>query len=589
MSGKVLEIQGMFDRDTLAADISDMYTRWDDQREPWISEKKEIRDYIFATDTTKTANAALPWKNKTTVPKLCQIRDNLHANYLSALFPNDEWMKWEGYTKDSDTKLKKDSIQAYLSNKTRESGLRTEIAKLLYDYIDYGNAFAEVVFEENYVENEKGEKIPGYIGPKLYRISPYDIVFNPTATSFSDSPKIIRKIKTLGELLYEAKRNPDMGYIDNVMKKIVDIRKATGGYRIEDFDKAVGYSVDGFGNMYEYLQSGYVELLEFDGTIADMEGNVYEDHIITIVDRTWVVRMEKNKSWLGSSNKVHVGWRLRPDNLYAMGPLDNLVGMQYRLDHLENLKADAMDLSVWPPLKIKGDVDEFEYGPGEEIFCGDDGDVEELGKNLNGVIAAESEMERLEARMEEMAGAPKQAMGIRTPGEKTAFEVQTLDNAAGRIFQDKITNFEIELLEPVLNMYLEAARRNMNAADTIRVMDDDLGVTQFLQVTKEDITATGKIRPIGARHFAARNQFLQNTVGVFNTPIGQMIAPHVSSKSMAKFVEEFMGWERFGLIQDNVAIMEQAETQRLVNQIQEDLQVEQQVPTEGAPVPIETE
>jgi hypothetical protein len=28
-----------------------------------------------------------------------------------------------------------------------------------------------------------------------------------------------------------------------------------------------------------------------------------------------------------------------------MGPLDNLVGLQYRIDHLENAKADALDLN----------------------------------------------------------------------------------------------------------------------------------------------------------------------------------------------------------------------------------------------------
>jgi hypothetical protein len=32
--------------------------------------------------------------------------------------------------------------------------------------------------------------------------------------------------------------------------------------------------------------------------------------------------------------------------------------------------------------------------------------------------------------MEEMAGAPKEAMGFRSPGEKTKYEVQRLESAA---------------------------------------------------------------------------------------------------------------------------------------------------------------
>ena len=35
-------------------------------------------------------------KIKQLYQSLTQIRDNLHANYLDALFPNDDWMKWEG-------------------------------------------------------------------------------------------------------------------------------------------------------------------------------------------------------------------------------------------------------------------------------------------------------------------------------------------------------------------------------------------------------------------------------------------------------------------------------------------------------------
>jgi len=48
--------------------------------------------------------------------------------------------------------------------------------------------------------------------------------------------------------------------------------------------------------------------------------------------------------------------------------------------------------------------------------------------------------------MEEMAGAPKEAMGIRTPGEKTRYEVQSLENRSGRIFNHKVLNFSINFL-----------------------------------------------------------------------------------------------------------------------------------------------
>ena len=582
MVGTVAELKNLVTSEQMAQSVSTLWENWSIRRNEWIEEKKELRNYLFATDTRTTTNSKLPWKNSTTTPKLTQIRDNLHANYISSIFPNDEWLRWEAYTQDSAEIKKRLSIQAYMSNKAREDNLREVVSHLLYDYIDYGNAFADITFvDESTIDEETGEIIPGYVGPRLVRISPYDIVFNPTAARWKDTPKIVRSVMTIGELKCLVQDNPEAGYIADALPKIEEIRKEAVNFKREDFDKALGYTVDGFGDLYTYYQSGLVEILEIEGDIHDVEtGELLRNHVITVVDRTHVLRKVPNPSWMGKGYKTHVGWRSRPDNLYAMGPLDNLVGMQYRIDHLENLKADLMDLAAFPPVVIKGDVDEFEWGPLEQIRMDEASSVELLRVDSVG-LNADLQIDLLERKMEEYAGAPKQAMGIRTPGEKTAFEVQSLQNAAGRIFQEKTTNFEINLLEPALNGMLEISRRNMQASDVIRVMDDDLGVEQFMTITKEDITATGKLRPIGARHFAQQAQLVQNLVQLSNTPIWAETAAHRSSKELAKMIEDVLGLNRFQLYKDNAAIFEQAETQRLVNQVQEDLEVEQATPIDG--------
>jgi hypothetical protein len=66
---------------------------------------------------------------------------------------------------------------------------------------------------------------------------------------------------------------------------------------------------------------------------------------------------------------------------------------------------------------------------------------------------------------------------------------------------------------------------------------------------------------------------MQNLSGIFNTPIGQTIAPHLSSKALAKLVEDTLGLERFQLFRDNVAVYEQAETQEAMNMTQENSDV----------------
>jgi len=81
MSGEVAEIEAILSPHQLAVEIAEIHMGFETNRTHKITEWKELRNYIFAIDTTKTTNAQLPWKNKTTVPKLCSLRDNLHANW----------------------------------------------------------------------------------------------------------------------------------------------------------------------------------------------------------------------------------------------------------------------------------------------------------------------------------------------------------------------------------------------------------------------------------------------------------------------------------------------------------------------------
>lgn len=577
----VLNLYKGFGRDNLAKYIAYTWQNYNEQRRPTLERWKELRNYIFATDTTTTTNRTLPWKNSTTLPKICQIRDNLHSNYYSALFPNDDWLKWEGYSNKDSTKEKADAITAYMANKTRVSNFRQEVRKTLYDYIDYGNCFSTVKYVTDYSTNPRGEKIVSFQGPVMERISPYDIVFNPLADSFQNSWKIVRSLRPISDLHALILSDPENAYLKEALlsrKKLVD---HCGRYGWEDQDKSEGFQIDGFGNYHEYLKDGYVEFLEFYGDAFDEDtGKLYQNHKITVIDRMWVIKKEAIPNWLGHAPIYHAGWRYRPDNLWSMGPLENLVGMQYRIDHLENAKADAYDLSLHPPLVIQGEVESFVWGPGAEIHIDENGAVTELARNVQWVIQADNAIDRLEMRMEQFAGAPKEAMGIRTAGEKTAFEVQQLQNAAGRIFQEKITNYEVDFLEKLLNAMLEASARYMDREDVIKVMDDDLGVEIFSKITRDDIIASGILRPIGARHFAAQATMIQNLTQLSNTPIWQQIAPHVSTKELAKLVEDNLNLNRFELVTPHVGIFEQQEQARLANQAGEDLEVEQSMPVQ---------
>jgi hypothetical protein len=574
-------IQVSFKDDSLANKIADMWVRWDNARNVWKSDQQELRNYLFATDTRKTSNSKLPWKNSTVTPKLTQIRDNLHANYMAALFPSENWFFWEATDKSPELTKKRYAITNYLKQKLKASNFQLLVSQLVYDYIDFGNVVVTYDYVRDVISDNTGNVVSRYVGPKAYRINPTDIVFNPLSETFDKTPVVRRMLKSVGDLMNDVETKPALNYDKATLAKAMAFRQ---NYRDDpEFKKELNMAIDGFGSADEYLDSDMVELLEFWGDIYDPDTKqLLRNQLVTVIDRKWVLRKQPNPMWTGSKPMFHCGWRLRTDNLWAQGPLDQLVGMQYRIDHLENLKADVFDLIAYPVMVVKGStVEEFEYEPGATVFVGDEGGLEFLRPDAT-ALQADMQINELMNRMEELAGAPKQAMGIRTPGEKTKYEVQSLENAAGRIFQSKVSWFERNILEPLLNGMLAESIRNFEGVERIRTVDEDYGTEAFVEVTKDDLMAAGKIYPIGARHFGEQARFIQELnqtmVAVQAIPT---VAAHISGKAIAKALEENLGWQNYKIVQDNAMIFEQAETQRLMNQVAEDIQTEATISPEG--------
>lgn len=564
-------------------------------RQAKVREWQEVQEYIFATDTTKTTNSKNGWSNKTTLPKLCQIRDNLFANYMATMFPKRKWLMWQGETPSDEDVMKRKTIESYMGWSIDRNEFYDEVGKLVLDYIDYGNVFGTVEWldgSQDLTEDSelndptKPARQVGYTGPMIKRISPLDIVFNPAAPNFSSAPKIIRSFISFGELkgLIEQEA-PDQNDLEDAMKLynyLKEIRintrsEHTKGQNLSTKDRI--FNVSGFDSFRNYLESGTVEVLTFYGDYYNSETDTYHrNRIVKMVDRHKIISDKLNPSFFGSAPIFHSGWRIRPDNLWAMGPLDNLVGMQYRIDHLENMKADIWDLTAAPPLLIKGYVEDFEWGPFEKIYTDDSGDVSLMHPDVQ-ILQSDSQIMGLMTTMEEMAGAPREAVGFRTPGEKTKYEVQRQENAASRVFESKIKQFERGLLENLLNAMLELARRNLSP-QTIRVFNDDLKIATFMSLTAEDLTGKGRIRPIAARHFAEQAQQVQDLNNFFASAAGQdpAVIAHFSSIGLAKLWESILDIEDYNIVQPFVRMSEQADAQQLAHIHEENTMMTSQTP-----------
>ena len=571
MTSKVLELDDVIQPDQLAVRITEKWIEWDSLRQRKKQDWEEIRRYVYATDTSHTTNSSLPWKNKTTVPKLCQIRDNLYANYVATLFPQRKWLTWEANNKDSNSVRKRDAIVNYTTWMIEQPSFKEEMDKIILDYIDFGNCFATVEWIDERVQTSNMTQM-GYVGPGIRRISPLDIVMNPTAENFRSSPKIVKSVTSLGELkdlLEKLSTDENRTEYEALWNYFKDLRRNASTFEGDWQQRDNLYSVDGFTSFRDYLNSNSVEILTFYGDLYDADNDTFlKNHVITVVDRHKLIGKKPNPSYFGYPPIFHAPWRRKQDNLWGMGPLDNLVGMQYRMDHVENMGADIWDLVTYPVQKVKGFVEDFTWQPGEKIFVSEEGDVDLIIPDVN-VMQGDMKIERLEKIMEEMAGAPREAMGIRTPGEKTKYEVQRLENASARLFQNKIKQFEEWKVEPLMNAMIEMARRNLTGSTVIRVFDDDLKIATFQTLTVEDITGIGRIKPIAARHFAEQAELVQNLTNLTGSGLWATVQPHFSSIGLARIVEEVFNLQQYGVVNTNVALAEQADAQRQVNSLQQ--------------------
>jgi len=572
MTGKVVQLDEVLEPDQMATKITDLHITWDNMRQTRKNMWREVREYIYATDTTMTTNSQLPWKNKTTIPKLCQIRDNLYSNYSATLFPQRKSITWEANERDAASVHKRDSIVNYMEWVMDQPQFKHEMDKIILDYIDYGNCFVTVEWTDNRVLSEDGMTQMGYVGPSIRRISPLDIVFNPTAETFVHAPKIIRSIISMGELkdmLEKLSNTENREEYEELWKYLKGIRENASNFQGDWQERDAMYQMEGFSSFRDYLQSDSVEVLTFYGDIWDSETETFwKNHVVTVVDRHKLIGRRPNASYFGYPPIFHAAWRVRQDNLWGMGPLDNLIGMQYRLDHVENMKADVFDLVTYPVQKVKGFVEDFTWQPGEKIYVSEEGDVEMLVPDVN-ALQANFEIQNLERLMEEMAGAPREAMGFRTPGEKTKYEVSRLENASSRVFQNKINQFSEQIVEPALNAKLELSRRNLTGVNTIKVFDDEFKVASFQDLTVEDITGIGRIKPIAARHFAEQADLIQNLTSLTASNLWPVVQPHFSSQKLAKLLEKIFNLEDLEIVTPYVAIAEQAEAQKIAQSLEE--------------------
>ena len=212
----------------------------------------------------------------------------------------------------------------------------------------------------------------------------------------------------MGELIKEADELPeDAEVYKKAIKKAVDkrrtIRNTIGSMSAGDVVKDDVCNIAGCGSWSQYYNTDTVELLTFYGDLYDItKDKMYHDARIVIMDRTDVLLNEGIANHGFGCNIFKAGWRDRKDNLWSMSPLDNIKGMQFMIDFLENKRADIFNFISNPMFKVKGDAEMPEdLYPGCTIGLDNDSDIQSLAPDAT-ALQADLYIDRYLTMMEEM-------------------------------------------------------------------------------------------------------------------------------------------------------------------------------------------
>jgi hypothetical protein len=562
MSGESLTALQSLETDRDKANlITYKFEEWDSYREHAKARWKEIEAYRYSTDTHSLPNAKSAFTHSTHTPILASIAQDLEAILLQVVMPHEDWFSFQPMDSQEARKAQRKAITSYLKNRHALNGLENEVAKLRSDLVTYGNCFAMTF----HVNESVGDK-EGYVGPKTKRISPYDIVFDPTATDFKRTPKIIREIVSLGEL---KKRAMSGKFREEAVNEILNNRTSYSNTDSTD-EKDQQYTPLGFGTYQQYMTSGFVELLWFYGDIYDSHSQeLLEGKVMVVADSDQLLMEDDINTTSGIPHIEHAVWQKLPDNLWGMGPLDNIVGLNFQINHRENAKSEALDRLIYPDKVYMGDVEEmYDEETGQVTYLAPEGgNVAELAVNTQ-FFSFDLHIDRLQFSSRAAARLPSDLTGFRSQGEKTLGEVTALTEGGMRGFIDKAGDFEKNMLEPILKAEIELAHQNFGSAISVPSKNEE-GFLSMLSITKEDLNVKGILIPKGARRFARKNQILGSLTQISATPLAQLAIQHISGKQAAELMSELLEVQDTGLFGPFAQIIEQGEAQQMANIVEQ--------------------
>lgn len=439
--------------------VVDKWETWTQQRRAKEHDWQEcVMNYLCEIDQTKYA--AWPWRSQVADTLSQETGDTVASSIINGLFPlNEKFLELEG--EDADSMANAPQMQAYLEAQLKRTQFIESVRPWAKQLAVIGNApylgsFGPVrkPFRRRLAQQNLKTKKVSYVTEtvsttptiRFRSLDAFDVVFDPMAMSQDESAMIWRLVTTKARVL----AMPNLENLDAIepMDGTAPTQPADA---IKD-QRARAFGIQAPAGDVTERDPNKVELLLFYGDL-ELDGELVEDQIIVVANRTVLLRAEREPFWAGRP----IGWG-GYDQLwmtgYEKGPLEPIRGVQSLIDTFQNQKADILNLIINGAFAYVNDgiidPDNLWLRPGGFIEVGDLNNLKPLQPSSN-VALTYTEIGQLREQAERSSGKSRFDMGQAPGGRRTAYEANLIRGGGSSRSNDILKHIANGPMESYLN------------------------------------------------------------------------------------------------------------------------------------------
>lgn len=471
------------------------------------------------------------WMSNIFVPYAYSLISQMVPRIRATLFGSDNFIKATAHTADF---LKMESsIASWFMGKLRSQKFFKKARDLILASFKYPISIMKLRWVEKEETSIKTVKMLGFIPMRISqkkkrKMCELDVVdyfsfwWDPNGTDEETCKDFAHRILRDRSYINQMAKNgtykncKDIDY-DNFPNDIAELRQDIDIYRTDVTEKREGIS--------------QVELIEYWGRFDFNNDGIDEDVIITVANRTKVIKIQKNNLINGMKAFKTFKPLVEDSQFTGMPPLRMAEPLQGEINTVRNQRIDNRTLILRKFFKARRDADinskEVVAGPGNIIWLDNMDDLVEIPiKDVSTTVNMEEGVAKQDLQL--IMGSSDY---LALPDSATGASIVQSEVASR--YQDMLVNLKIQF-EELFNMILTMYRQFAEDEDIFKMIDPKTGEPVFGKITPEDLNSEYNLS-VDIKMTAESSAKQANWVNLLNT-VGKSLL--VNQKEMIRAVLE---------------------------------------------------